>query len=79
MTTLEQTPSALVVPSNTSKGFLRRILPERWYVHLILILSVVIIGFPMFYAVLVSTQSNGQVFSYQFTPARILWKTLMLC
>jgi sn-glycerol 3-phosphate transport system permease protein len=76
MTTLEQTPSALVASNSTSKGLLRRILPERWYVHLTLILSVVIIGFPMFYAVLVSTQNNGQVFSYQFTPGPYFMENL---
>lgn len=76
MTTLEQSPATVIAPSATSKGFLKRILPERWYVHLILILSVVIIGFPMFYAVLVSTQSNGQVFSYQFTPGPYFMENL---
>src|SRR5690242_11642558 len=68
MTALEQTSASIIAPSTTSEGFLKRILPQRWYVHIILILSVTIIGFPMFYAVLVSTQDNGQVFSYQFMP-----------
>ncbi|MBA3875199.1 MAG: carbohydrate ABC transporter permease [Anaerolineae bacterium] len=68
MTTLEQTPANLITSAPASKRRLPRWLPQRWYVHVVLILSVIIIGFPMFYAVLVSTQNNGQVFSYQFTP-----------
>lgn len=43
-------------------------LPRRWYAHLILVIACLIIGFPLFYAMLVSTQNNAQVFSYQFTP-----------
>jgi sn-glycerol 3-phosphate transport system permease protein len=49
-------------------GMLRRILPQRWYVHLFLIISVLIIGFPLFYALIVSTQDNSDVYSYRFTP-----------
>lgn len=42
--------------------------PKRWHVHLALIVSCVIIGFPLYYALIVSTQNNAQVYSYQFTP-----------
>jgi sn-glycerol 3-phosphate transport system permease protein len=42
--------------------------PKRWYVHIILWVSCLLIGFPLFYAILVSTQNNAQVYSYQFTP-----------
>lgn len=41
-------------------------LPQRWYVHVVLILSCFIMGLPLIYAVLVSTQSNSQVFNYHF-------------
>lgn len=47
---------------------LRRWLPKRWAVHLILIASCVILGFPLFYAMLVGTQTNAEVFSYRFLP-----------
>lgn len=43
-------------------------IPKRWYAHLILLISCLIIGFPLFYAMLASTQNNAQVFAYQFTP-----------
>ena len=46
--------------------------PKRWYVHLALLVSCVIIGFPLFYALIVSTQNNAQVYSYQFTPGSSL-------
>ena len=68
MTTLDQNPPMAVASTSVNKGLLKRMLPERWYAHVVLILSIIIIGFPMFYAVLVSTQNNAQVFSYQFTP-----------
>lgn len=47
---------------------LARIVPKRWYVHLVLILSVAIIASPMFYALLISTQTNSQVYNHQLTP-----------
>ena len=43
-------------------------LPPRWYAHVILWIAIAIIGIPMFYAVIVSTQGNAEVFAYQFTP-----------
>lgn len=46
--------------------------PKRWYVHITLWIACIIIGFPLFYAVIVSTQSNPQVYSYQFTPGSSL-------
>lgn len=72
MTTLEQTPPIVVVSSSSTTSPIKRILPERWYAHLILIISIIVIGFPMFYAALVATQNNAQVFSYQFTPGNHL-------
>ncbi len=43
-------------------------LPKRWYAHLILIVACFLSGIPLFYALLVSTQTNAEVFQYQFTP-----------
>ncbi|MCA9839234.1 MAG: carbohydrate ABC transporter permease [Trueperaceae bacterium] len=46
----------------------KSIFPRRWYAHLILLIAVVIIGFPLFYAILVATQTNMEVIRYQFFP-----------
>ncbi len=46
---------------------LRAWLPERWYVHVFLWITCFILGIPLIYAVIVSTQNNSQVFAYQFT------------
>ncbi|MBW4439576.1 MAG: carbohydrate ABC transporter permease [Pleurocapsa minor GSE-CHR-MK-17-07R] len=46
----------------------RRLVPTRWIAHLALIVSCAIIAFPLFYAVIVATQTNSEVYSYQFTP-----------
>jgi sn-glycerol 3-phosphate transport system permease protein len=67
--------------AKTEVGLLRRILPERWYVHLFLIISVIIIGFPLFYALLVSTQNNADVYAYRFTPGNQFaenWETAII-
>lgn len=42
-------------------------LPKRWYAHVVLWIACFIIGLPFLYAIIVSTQTNGQVFAYQFT------------
>ena len=41
---------------------------KRWYIHLLLWIVVLFMGFPLFYAALVSTQSNAQMFRLQLTP-----------
>ncbi len=46
--------------------------PKRWYVHLVLWVACLIIGFPLFYALIVSTQNNAQVYAYQFAPGNSL-------
>ncbi len=58
--------------SDRGVPLLKRWLPERWYAHLVLIVAVLIIGFPLFYTVIVSTQENADVFRYQFTPGNSL-------
>jgi sn-glycerol 3-phosphate transport system permease protein len=45
-----------------------RWLPKRWYAHLILWFAILAIGFPLIYAMIVSTQGNAEVFAYQLTP-----------
>jgi sn-glycerol 3-phosphate transport system permease protein len=54
--------------SVTLASSLRSWLPKHWYAHVILWFSCIVLGFPLFYTLLVSTQSNSDVFSYQFTP-----------
>ena len=51
-----------------SRPFWRRLIPQRWYAHLILIVSVIVITFPMFYALLISTQSNPEVYNHKIHP-----------
>ena len=47
-------------------------LPRRWYAHLFLIGACLVLGIPLLYAIIVSTQSNADVFRYQFTPGTSL-------
>lgn len=47
-------------------------LPKRWYAHIILWIACFVLGIPLFYAVIVSTQTNPDVFRYQFTPGNAL-------
>jgi sn-glycerol 3-phosphate transport system permease protein len=67
MTALSQERTA-VQTAEKAEGLLKRWLPKRWGIHLFLIVSVLVIGFPVFYAALVSTQNNADVYSYRFTP-----------
>jgi sn-glycerol 3-phosphate transport system permease protein len=43
-------------------------LPQRWYAHLVLWIACFILGIPLFYALIVATQTNPEVYRYQFTP-----------
>lgn len=57
-----------------------RLIPKRWWAHLFLIAACAVIGFPLFYAMIVSTQTNSQVYIYQFTPGDSLatnWNIVM--
>ncbi len=77
MTTMEQ---AAVAARPTTQTLLRRWLPKRWWAHVFLIVACAVIGFPLFYSILVSTQTNAQVFSYQFWPGDSLannWNIVM--
>ena len=65
---------------NTRSSGLRSWLPKRWYAHLILSVAIVIMTFPMLYAVIVSTQENSDVFAYSFVPGDSLarnWDVVM--
>ncbi len=42
-------------------------IPKRWYAHLILWIACLLLGIPLFYSILVATQSNADVYRYQFT------------
>lgn len=44
-----------------------RLLPKRWIVHLCVWFICLTLSFPILYAILVSTQTNAEVFRYQFT------------
>ena len=50
----------------------KTLLPQRWYVHLMLWITCLIVGLPLLYAALVSTQTNAEVTSFQFTPGSAL-------
>ncbi len=51
------------------KGFVRG---RQWPFHLALITSVLVIAFPLLYAVLIATQTNAEIFSFRFTPGSAL-------
>lgn len=48
------------------------LIPKRWQSHLFLLVACLIIGFPLYYAMLVSTQSNPQVVTFQLWPGERL-------
>lgn len=48
-------------------------LPRHWYIHLLLWIACLIVGFPLIYAFIVSTQTNAEVTSFQFTPGSAFW------
>ncbi|HYO88561.1 MAG TPA: hypothetical protein VER79_07920, partial [Candidatus Limnocylindrales bacterium] len=76
MTTMERTSAATVAEVKEA----RPLIPKRWWAHLFLIGACAILGFPLFYAILVSTQTNAQVYAYQFTPGGSLadnWNIVM--
>jgi sn-glycerol 3-phosphate transport system permease protein len=68
MTSLSQERLDTRTGENTLTQFLTTIVPKRWYAHVVLLTSCILIGFPLFYAILVSTQTNADVFRYDFLP-----------
>ena len=46
----------------------RRFVPKMWYAHLTLWIACAFVGFPLIYAVLISTQSNAEVANFTLSP-----------
>mgnify|MGYP001090397453 CR=1 FL=1 len=46
----------------------RSIIPERWHLHVLLWITCFVVGFPLIYAMLLSTQVNAEVFAFQLLP-----------
>lgn len=67
--------SAQAARARTRPALLRWLSP-RWPVHAFLIFACFLLGIPMLYALLIATQSNAQVFAYQFTPGASLQANL---
>ncbi|MBE2270263.1 MAG: carbohydrate ABC transporter permease [Anaerolinea sp.] len=44
------------------------LIPRRWYYHVALWIVCLILGFPLFYSILVATQNNSDVYAYRFLP-----------
>lgn len=51
---------------------LRDLIPKRWYAHLLLLTACIILGIPLYYSIIVATQSNSEVYRYQFTFGKAL-------
>lgn len=45
-----------------------RWIPRRWYAHIVLLIACIILGVPLFYALLVSTQTRQEINRFEFTP-----------
>jgi sn-glycerol 3-phosphate transport system permease protein len=55
-------------------------LPKNWYVHVFLWFACLALGLPLLYAVIVGTQTNAQVYAYNFFPGSALaanWDVVM--
>lgn len=51
-------------------------LPQRWPIHLLLCIACILVSIPLLYAMLVSTQSNAEVISFQVTPGSSLGRNI---
>ncbi len=67
MTSISQPTTSSATGVSSLRRTLRRWIPKRWYAHIILLISCLILGIPLFYSILVATQSNADVYSYRFT------------
>jgi sn-glycerol 3-phosphate transport system permease protein len=75
MTALASTPYA------KNRNGWRSLVPKRWYAHLFLLFACAFLGFPLFYAMLVSTQNNAQVINFQVLPGSSFvdnWTSVMI-
>ncbi|MCU0482589.1 MAG: carbohydrate ABC transporter permease [Anaerolineae bacterium] len=67
--------------NDRTQSLIQRIIPKRWYVHLVLWIACFFIGFPLFYAMLVSTQNNAQAINFQVLPGEHFpqnWQSVMV-
>lgn len=64
------TPLTPQLPARPKRPLLghRRSRVDRWPIHVALTLCCIIIGFPLFYAMIVATQGNTEFFANQITP-----------
>lgn len=58
------------------RRFQSKWLPDRWHVHVGLWISCFIVGFPLLYAMIVGTQTNQEVISFQASPGSSFWQNL---
>ncbi len=72
MTTLTQDTVQAQVNIQPPKR--NRLIPEKWHVHLLLWLACFIVGFPLLYAIIVATQTNAEVTSFQFSFGSSFWQ-----
>jgi sn-glycerol 3-phosphate transport system permease protein len=47
-------------------------LPERWKIHVVLWISCFLLGLPLLYAILISTQTNADVVAFRLVPGMAL-------
>jgi len=52
----------------------KRYLPKTWYIHVMLWIACLLIGFPLLYALLLGTQNNADIFAYKLTPGTHFWE-----
>src|SRR5690242_14181596 len=71
MTTLSQDQAA--VRSAARSRIRPAWLPQHWYAHIVLWIACIIVAFPLFYAMLAATQTNSELYRYQFTPGSAFW------
>jgi len=59
---------------------MKQIIPKHWHIHLLLWITILIVGFPLIYAIIVSTQTNAETLSFQMTFGSNLagnWEVVM--
>jgi len=71
--TTTTTPNITKYPSASRR---RWRLPKRWYIHALLWIACILVGFPLLYAMLLATQNNTDIFAYRLTPGEQLWANL---
>ena len=58
-----------LTPGVKKKGYVRG---RRWPYHIWLTITALVVAFPLLYAMLISTQTNAEIFSFQLTPGSAL-------